>query len=123
MRFEIGPGYESARDGAFYVATIPDRSATATFESRYVFARLEQQTLSANVRFNVSFTPTMSLQFYGQPLISTGLYADFRELARPRSLDFIGPGAGAWTYDPVTRQFDRGRRGPRPSGREGLQHQ
>ncbi len=106
MKFEIGPGYESARDGSFYVAKIDDPAATATFGGRYVFARLDQQTLSANIRFNVSFTPRMSLQFYGQPLISAGRYSDFKELARPRSLEFIGQGAGAWTYDPATRKFD-----------------
>src|SRR5207249_8280959 len=70
VRFEVGPGYESARDGAFYIAALTDPSATATFGKRYVFARLDQQTVSANLRLNVSFTPTMSLQFYGQPLIS-----------------------------------------------------
>jgi hypothetical protein len=49
----------------------------------------------------------MSLQFYGQPLISTGRYSDYRELARPKSLDFVGPGAAAWTWNPETREFDR----------------
>jgi hypothetical protein len=112
VRLEFGPGYESARDGAFYVATIPDPSATATYGNRYVFARLDQQTLSANIRMSVSFTPQMSFQFYGQPLIATGRYSDFKELARPKSLDFVGPGAGAWTYDPVTRTFDRDGAGP-----------
>lgn len=112
VRVEIGPSYESGRDGAFFVRAIDDPGATDTFGRRYVFARLDQRTLSANIRFNVSFTPTMSLQFYGQPLIATGRYSDFRELARPRSLDFTGPGAGAWTYDPATRKFDEDGGGP-----------
>jgi len=54
----------------------------------------------------------MSLQFYGQPLISTGRYSDFRELARPRSLEFTGPSPGSWTYDPASRRFDRDGAGP-----------
>jgi hypothetical protein len=55
----------------------------------------------------------MSLQFYGQPLIATGRYSDFRELARPKSLDFLGQGqGGAWTYDPITRMFDPDGPGP-----------
>ena len=106
IKLDIGPGYDSSRDGAFYVATIPDPAATGTYGSRYVFARLDQQMISANIRLNVSFTPTMSLQFYGQPLIAVGRYSDYKELARPKSLDFIGPGAGAWTYDPATGEFD-----------------
>ena len=80
-----------------------------------MFARLDQQTLSANIRMNVSFSPTMSFQFYGQPLIATGRYSDFKELARPRSLDFVGPGPGSWTYDPATRQFDRDGAGRAPA--------
>jgi len=112
VRFEVGPEYETARDGAFYVTTIPDAGAVNTYGNRYVFARLDQQTLSANLRMNVSFTPTMSLQFYGQPLIATGRYSDYRELARPRSLDFDAPSPGSWTYDPTTGQFDRDGSGP-----------
>jgi hypothetical protein len=112
VRFEIGPEYESARDGAFFVRALDDPAATATYGRRYVFARLDQRTLSANIRISVSFTPTMSLQFYGQPLISSGRYSDLRELARPRSLEFTGPGAGAWTYDAGARAFDPDGAGP-----------
>ena len=112
ISFQLGPGYESLRDGAFYIDTIDDATATATYGHRYVFARLDQQTLSANIRLNVSFTPTMSLQFYGQPLIAVGRYDDFKELARPKSLDFVQQGSGAWTYDPATREYDSDGPGP-----------
>jgi hypothetical protein len=112
LKLEIGPGYESARDGAFYVATVPDPTAVNTYGNRYVFARLDQQTFSANIRLSVSFTPRMSLQFYGQPLISSGRYSDFRELARPRSLDFVAGNGAAWSYEPGTRTFDPDGAGP-----------
>jgi hypothetical protein len=112
LRLDVGPSYTSARDGAFYVSTVTDPTATATYGKRYVFARLDQTTFAANIRVNWSFTARMSLQFYGQPLIATGRYSDFRELAKPRSLDFIGQGAGAWTYDPTTRVFDEDGAGP-----------
>jgi hypothetical protein len=112
LRFDLGPGYQVSRDGAFYVDAVADPSATNTYGTRYVFARLDQQILSINVRLNVSFTPYVSLQFFGQPLISSGRYSDFRELARPKSLDFTGPGGGPWTYDPVTRVYDPDGAGP-----------
>ena len=38
--------------------------------------------------------------------------SNFRELARPKSLDFTGPGAGSWTYDPASREFDPDGVGP-----------
>jgi len=112
LRFDIGPGYQVSRDGAFYVDVVPDPTAAATFGDRYVFAQLDQQVLSINIRMNVSFSPTMSLQFYGQPLVASGRYTNFRELARPKSLEFIGPGAGPWTYDPATRTYDPDGAGP-----------
>ena len=55
----------------------------------YVFARLDQTTVAATIRLNVSLTPNLSLQTYLQPLISAGRYTDFKELARSRSYDFI----------------------------------
>jgi hypothetical protein len=106
LSFRVGPKFERARDGSFFVGSAANPAATGTFGRSYVFAQLDQKTLSADIRLNVTFSPTVSLQFYGQPLIATGEYNDYRELARAKSLDFIGPGSGPWTYDAATRTFD-----------------
>ncbi len=106
VQLMLGPSFERSRDGAYYLTSLDDPAATATFGRRYLFARLDQATVAANLRVNISFTPTMSLQFYGQPLVSTGRYRNVRELARAHSLDFVGPGGAAWTYDPATNLFD-----------------
>ena len=106
VSFSVTPSYDRARDGAYPFATLTDPAATATYGKRYLFGQLDQETFVASFRINVSFTPTMSLQFYGQPLVSSGKFSDVRELARPKSLDFIGPGAGPWTYDAATGLFD-----------------
>jgi len=86
VRFE--PGYEQVSENAQYVTAYADPAATETFGTRYVFARLTQKTFVGGVRLNVAFSPTTSLQFYGQPLISIGEYKDYKALARPRSYDF-----------------------------------
>ncbi|MBL0938730.1 MAG: hypothetical protein IBJ03_07535 [Gemmatimonadaceae bacterium] len=52
---------------------------------RYTFARLDQQTLRTTVRVNYTMTPTLSLQVYGQPFVTTGSYSQWRELASPRA--------------------------------------
>ena len=108
LSVSVIPSYEFSRDGAFYFTSFSDPAATATYGRRYLFSSIEQQTFSANLRLNISFTPTMSLQFYGQPLISSGQYANVRELAKARSLDFNkqGEGNGTWTYDAATGAFD-----------------
>jgi hypothetical protein len=112
LQFSLGPDFNRSRDDAYFFATLDDPAATATYGRRYLFTELVQTTLGATLRANISFTPTMSLQFFGQPLISTGSYRDIKELARPRSLDFVGPGAGEWTYDPATNRFDPDGAGP-----------
>ena len=43
---------------------------------------------------NWTFTPKLSFQLYAQPLISTGDYKNFKELAQPRSYDFNRFGDG-----------------------------
>ncbi|MEJ7811182.1 MAG: DUF5916 domain-containing protein [Gemmatimonadaceae bacterium] len=53
--------------------------------THYTFARLEQTTTSLTSRINFTATPTLSLQFYAQPFVSTGDYDDWRELADPRA--------------------------------------
>jgi hypothetical protein len=91
LSVQLGPEVDRNVDDAQYVATVAaSGDVPADFGGcHYVFARLDQTTVLANVRLNVSFTPSLSLQTYLQPLISAGRYTDFKELARARSYDFI----------------------------------
>ena len=91
----VNPDYSYEKNGAQFVRNIVDPSATATFGTRHVFAQLIQKTFSAAVRINWTFSPALSLQTYMQPLISSGQYSNFGELARPRSYEFVRYAAGA----------------------------
>jgi len=71
-----------------YVGTYDDTASAATYGKDYVFARLRSSELSAGIRLNWTYTPTLSLQLYAQPLISAGKYDQFARLARPRTFDF-----------------------------------
>ena len=84
----IGPDYTKDITTAQWIDAFDDPTATATYNKRYVFGELDQTTLAASIRLNWTFTPKLSLQLYAQPLISSGDYYDFKELARPRSYDF-----------------------------------
>ncbi len=109
--FSVGPGYEKVKSTAQYVTTFQDASATDTFGARYVFANLDQTTVSANLRLNCSFTPNLSVQLFAQPLISSGRYTDYKELAFPRSYAFRHYGSNT-TFDPATGQVDPDGPGP-----------
>ena len=51
----------------------------------YVFARIDQTTVALTERFNYTMTPTLSLQLYAEPFISSGDYGAFEELVNGRS--------------------------------------
>jgi hypothetical protein len=82
---------------------------TETFGARYVFGRLKQKVLSAEIRLDWIFTPKLSLQAYLQPYLAVGVYDEFKELAQPKSVDYniyggngssIGYEGGVYTIDP-----------------------
>jgi len=107
----FSPSFEYVRENAQYVTTVDDPLATQTYGKRYVMATLDQQTLSGSFRVNWSFTPTVSLQVYMQPLISSADYDDYKELARPRSYEF-NPYRNGIEYDPATGTVDPDGPGP-----------
>jgi hypothetical protein len=54
----------------------------------YIFAHLSQTTVALTERLNFTMTPRLSLQLYGQPFVSGGIYNAFREIVNPRSPDY-----------------------------------
>ena len=95
----ISPGFSKNFDNSQYIGTFSDPYAVNTYKNRYVFGELEQTTFSAGIRLNWTFTPELSLQLYAQPLISTGKYSSYKELAQPGTYDFNVYGQGNSTFD------------------------
>jgi hypothetical protein len=114
LTFRVGPGFERVFEDAQYVATVEDPTASATYGSRYVFAQLDQRTVSANLRLNCAFTPNLSVQIYAQPLVSIGRYSRYKELARGRSYAFLDYGTNGSTFDPDSLIADPDGAGPAP---------
>jgi hypothetical protein len=92
---EVVASYQHAESKAFYVASASDAFAAQTFGSRYVFANLLRNTLSTSVRFNVYFTPSLTLQTYAQPFVATGDYRGFQELVSGRDYRFAAYGGAS----------------------------
>ena len=83
LELQMGPSVTRSYTEAQYVTSTDDPLATSTFGRRYVFALLDQTTVSLETRLNVTFSPTLSLQVYTQPLISNGDYGDLAEFRTP----------------------------------------
>ncbi len=89
LSIEIEPNLNSNHDYSQWVTEVEDPSATATYNKRYVFAKLNQNTLSASIRLDWTFTPRLTLQLYAQPLYGAANYSDFKELSKPKSYKFL----------------------------------
>jgi hypothetical protein len=107
----VGPGLDRTIEDAQYVTKVaaPGEVPEDFGDRRYLFARMDQTTVSANLRLDVSFTRNLTLQTYVQPLISAASFGDFKELARAGSYDFVRYGRdNGSTYDPATGIVDPG---------------
>ena len=89
----LRPTFSRAHGTAQHVATVPDPAYTATYGRRYVFAPLDQTSVGLETRFNMTFTPQLSLETYVQPLLSSGDYGDPKYLVAPKTYEFA-PYAG-----------------------------
>ncbi|MDP2321684.1 MAG: DUF5916 domain-containing protein [Acidobacteriota bacterium] len=63
-------------------------STLASGATRYLFALIDQKTVSINTRFNYTMTPTLSLQVYAEPFVSAGDYSNFKELVDGRAPEY-----------------------------------
>jgi hypothetical protein len=103
----LQPSVSRVRNPSQYVET-----ASAGADTSYVTGSLAQTTTSLAARLNLTFSPTLSLQLYAQPFLSTGDYRTLGEVrdARARRLaDRITPfGAAAITRSDDELRIDRG---------------
>ena len=97
ISFSVGPEYGTNFTLFQWVGNFNDNFAVKTYNTRYVFANLNQETISANIRLNWIFTPTLSLQLYLQPLFAVGNYENFKEIINPPTLDVKTYGADGST--------------------------
>ena len=88
LRVRFNPSLNWGKSTGQYVTTVADALASNTFGRRYVFADLQQTTISMDTRVEWTFTPTLSLQMYAQPFVATGRYDNFKEFQKPRTYDF-----------------------------------
>ncbi len=70
----------------------PELQYVGTFDfdgvDRYLFGRLDQETHALTARIDYSITPNLTIQFYGQPFLSTGRYDRFKRITDPRAAAF-----------------------------------
>ncbi|HEX2205905.1 MAG TPA: DUF5916 domain-containing protein [Longimicrobium sp.] len=86
VSLSLSPSLRQSTGRSQYVARFDDPAAAHFAGHRVVFATLDQRTLSMDTRLQVTFTPTLSLELFAQPFVSSGEYYQFKEFDAPRGL-------------------------------------
>jgi hypothetical protein len=93
----LGPSWQHTQAAAQYVGSVEDPLAAATYGQRYLFAHLDQTTVSMETRLNITFRPGLTIQVYAQPFLASGDYSDIKELRAPRTFSFLRYGLDTGT--------------------------
>lgn len=83
LAVSISPEYSISNNALQYVS-----ENTMKNDPRYIFARINQKTASFTFRINYTFTPELSLEYYGQPFVSAGKYTEFKRVTSPKAERF-----------------------------------
>ena len=84
-----------------YVSSIKGTNST-----EYVVGNIDRNTTSFTFRSELYLTPELSIQFYGSPYYSVGIYEDFRRVAQSQArdinqrLELLDP-----IYDPLNQEY------------------
>jgi len=76
LDLSVGPRYTHEVNSRQFVASGPLDGVV-----EYVVGDLSQKTVSLATRGNFTFSPTLSVQLYAEPFVSSGRYLDFKRVA------------------------------------------
>lgn len=89
LSIQVQPGFRISRSGDQYVTSTDVLPYSPTYGTRYLFADLEQRELSMETRIDWTFSPTLTLQLFAQPLIASGNYIEYKQLEAAETYDFL----------------------------------
>ncbi len=76
--FTVSPSYNKSYSELQYV-TQTDFNGI----NRYIFASINQKTISTSFRVNLNLSPNLTFQYWGQPFVATGKYFDHKFIMTP----------------------------------------
>ncbi len=104
LKLSLSPGYSVSSKDFKYVTTEDIGGSDI-----YVVSGIDQTVFSASLRVNFSFTPDLSLEYWGQPFLFSGEYSGFKEVTSPNQKDFNKQfhkyGVNEITYNEADNQY------------------
>lgn len=76
--FTLSPSYSKSYTDLQYVTLTNNNNS-----DRYVFASIDQRTISTSFRVSLNMSPNLTFQYWGQPFIATGEYHDYKFITDP----------------------------------------
>lgn len=73
LNISIAPEFSSRPNKTQYITQVSYND-----ETRYVLGTIDNQTFQASLRVNYTLNPNLSIQYYGQPFVSRGVYKDLK---------------------------------------------
>ncbi|HWZ59480.1 MAG TPA: DUF5916 domain-containing protein [Gemmatimonadaceae bacterium] len=89
VTFSLAPTLDLNRYPTQYDSTLVARAGDTShvfYGRHYIFASVNQTTLSVETRINWTLTPKLTFSLYAQPLLASGHYHDFKEFNHTRQL-------------------------------------
>ena len=78
LNISIAPEYSSRPNKTQYITQVSYND-----ETRYVLGTIDNQTFQASLRVNYTLNPNLTIQYYGQPFVSRGVYKDIKYVTNP----------------------------------------
>jgi len=75
LSISLDPSYSIRETDLQYIET-----TDFTDERRYLFAEIDQKTFNFTFRLNLTITPELTIEYYGQPFVSSGKYSNFKKI-------------------------------------------
>jgi Domain of unknown function (DUF5916)/Carbohydrate family 9 binding domain-like len=94
----ISPAYNKSYSDLQYVTQTGFNG-----KDRYIFASINQKTISTSFRLNLNLSPNLTFQYWGQPFVATGKYYNHKFITLPMADTYRDR---FWTYTPGQISFD-----------------
>ena len=83
LSFSVSSSYNYSNNDLQYVGT-----EIFNNEDRYLFAQIERKTLNFTLRIDYNITSDLTIQYYGSPFISSGLYSEYKKITDSKAAEY-----------------------------------
>ena len=100
LSLTISPNFSKSYSELQYVSRL-DYNA----DDRYIFASIDQKTVSTSFRVNLNLSPNLTIQYWGQPFVATGEYYDHKFITQPMAKSY-NDRFGIYSQDQISLDGD-----------------